>query len=286
MKKIICSLFVLLTVFSIIAITPLAFADHSKVDINMVVGSSNPGCETNNMCYMPYNAALDIGGEAMWHNVDTMAHTVSSGTAAEGPDGIFDSSLVAAGGMFSYKFEEAGTYDYFCMVHPWMTGIVTVSAEHEEMEEMGHDEMGGMEGMEHSDEHVASGVEDISDQFTATTTSGVIHHIGGNTDDATLVVHLFGADEDGELKITLNSDIITPFDDGSYFVLVNSEETDFEQMGNTLHIPYEAGTEKIEIVGSYVVPEFGTIAMIVLAVAVVSIIAITAKTKTALIPKL
>jgi len=286
MQKTVCSLFTLLAVFSIIAITPSAFADHSKVDINMVVGSSTPGCETNNMCYMPYNAALDPGGEVMWHNIDDMAHTVSSGTPAEGLDDVFDSSLVPAGGMFSYKFEEAGTYDYFCMVHPWMTGIVTVSAEHEEMEEMGHDEMGGMEGMEHGDEHTASGVEDLSDQFTATVTSGVIHHIGGNTDDATLVVHLFGADDDGKLKITLNRDIITPFDDGSYFVLINSEEVEFEQMGSTLHIDYVAGTEKIEIVGSHVVPEFGTIAMIVLAVAIISIIAITAKTKTSLIPKL
>ena len=57
-------------------------------------------------------------------------------------------------------------------------------------------------------------------------------------------------------------------------------------MGRTLHIDYDAGTEKIEIVGSHVVPEFGTIAMIVLAVAIVSIIAIAAKTKTVLIPKL
>jgi predicted secreted protein with PEFG-CTERM motif len=235
---------------------------------------------------MPYNAALDPGGEATWHNIDTAAHTVSSGTPAEGLDDVFDSGLVPAGGMFSYKFEEAGTYDYFCMVHPWMTGIVTVSAEHEEMEGMEHDEMGGMEGMEHSDEHAASGVEDISDQFTATTTSGVIHHIGANSDDDTLLVHLFGADDDGELKITLNSDIITPFDDGSYFVLINSEEVEFEQMGNTIHVEYAAGTEKIEIVGSHVVPEFGTIAMIILAVAIVSIIAITAKTKISLIPKL
>jgi len=286
MKKAVYSLFVLLAVFSIIVITPSAFADHSKVDINMVVGSSIPGCETNNMCYMPYNAALDPGGEAMWHNIDDMAHTVSSGTPAEGLDDVFDSGLVPAGGMFSYKFEEAGTYDYFCMVHPWMTGIVTVSAEHEEMEEMGHDEMGGMEGMEHSDEHATSGVEDLSDQFTTTTTSGVIHHIAGNSDDATLIVHLFGADDDGELKITLNKDIITPFDDGSYFVLINSEEVEFEQMGRTLHIDYDAGTEKIEIVGSHVVPEFGTIAMIILAVAIVSIIAISAKTKISLIPRL
>ena len=226
MKKAVYSLFVLLAVFSIIVITPSAFANHSKADINMVVGSSVLGCEEMNMCYMPYNAALDPDGEATWHNIDTAAHTVTSGTPAEGLDDVFDSGLVAAGGMFSYKFEEAGTYDYFCMVHPWMTGIVTVSAEHEEMEEMGHDEMGGMEGMEHSDEHAASGIEDLSDQFTATVTSGVIHHIGGNTDDSTLVVHLFGADDDGELKITLNRDIITPFDDGSYFVLIDQEEVE------------------------------------------------------------
>jgi len=151
------------------------------------------------------------------------------------------------------------------------------------MEEMEHTEM---EGMGHGDDHAASGVEDISDQFTASVTSDVIHHIGANSDDDTLLVHLFGADDDGELKITLNSDIITPFDDGSYFVLINSEEVEFEQMGITLHIDYEAGTEKIEIVGSHVVPEFGTIAMIILAVAIVSIIAITAKTKISLIPKL
>ena len=58
-KSRICSLFVLLAVFSIIAITPSAFADHSKVDINMVVGSSVlQAVRQMNMCYMPYNAAL------------------------------------------------------------------------------------------------------------------------------------------------------------------------------------------------------------------------------------
>ena len=96
MKKSACLSFSLLAIFSLMVVAPSAFADNSKVDINMVVGSSTPGCETNNMCYMPYNAALDIGGEAIWHNVDTMAHTVSSGTPAEGLDDVFDSGLVAA----------------------------------------------------------------------------------------------------------------------------------------------------------------------------------------------
>jgi len=277
------SLIVLLTVFSIIAITPSAFADHMSVTVTNAPGSSVPGCEeTSDGCFIPSMVTLDVGGEVTWENNDTAAHTVTSGSATNGPDGVFDSSLIMAGSTFSHVFDGAGTFDYFCMVHPWMAGTVMVSAEEmEHAEEMKHgDEMG------HGDDHAAKGIEDISDQFTASVTSGEIHHIGANSDDATLLVHLFGADDDGELKIMLNRDIITAFDDGSYFVFVDSEESDFEQMGNTLHIPYYAGTEKIEIVGSHVVPEFGTIAMIVLAVAIVSIIAITAKTKTALIPKL
>ena len=283
LQKKIYSLFGLLAIFSLIAIAPSAFADHTTAEVDMAVGSSVVGCETTNECYIPYMVTIDVGGEVMWNNIDAMAHTVTAGTPTEGVSEHFDSGLVAPGAMFSHEFTEAGTFDYFCMVHPWMTGAVMVSSEetHGDMEEME-----GMKEMGHSDEHAAKGIEDLSDQFTTTLTSGVIHHIGGNTDDSTLLVHLFGADDDGKLEIILNSDIITPFDDGSYFVLVDSEEAEFEQMGNTLHIEYSAGAEKIEIVGSHVVPEFGTIAMIVLAVAIVSIIVLTTKARATLIPKL
>jgi len=281
MQKAVYSLFVLLTVFSIIAITPSAFAAHGEggmsATVTNAVGSSTPGCEETDNCFIPSTVVITAGGTVTWENVDNAAHTASSGTAAGGPDGVFDSSLIMASGSYSVTLDDEGTYPYFCMVHPWMQGTVIVEAEaaHGDVEEMGH-----------GDDHTAKGIEDLSDQFTASVTSGVIHHIGANSDDDTLLVHLFGADDDGELKITLNKDIITPFDDGSYFVLINSEEVEFEQMGRTLHIDYEAGTEKIEIVGSHVVPEFGTIAMIILAVAIVSIIAITAKTRMTLIPKL
>ena len=283
MQKKIYSLFGLLAIFSLIAIAPPAFADHTTAEVDMAVGSSVVGCETTNECYIPYMVTIDVGGEVMWNNIDAMAHTVTAGTPTEGLSEHFDSGLVAPGAMFSHEFTEAGTFDYFCMVHPWMVGAVMVSSEetHSDMEEME-----GMKEMGHSDDHAAKGIENLSDQFTTTLTSGVIHHIGGNTDDATLLVHLFGANDDGKLEITLNSDIITPFDDGSYFVLVDGQEVEFMQMSNTLHIEYSAGAEKIEIVGSHVVPEFGTIAMIVLAVAIVSIIVLTTKTRTTLIPKL
>jgi len=283
MKKSICLSFSLLAIFSLIVVAPPAFAAHGEGGMSATVenaaGSSTPGCEPD--CFIPSTVVITVGGTVTWENTDTAAHTASSGTPAGGPDGVFDSSLIISGGSYSVTLDDDGTYPYFCMVHPWMEGTVIVEAEAEHDEEMGH-----MEEMGHGDDHAAKGVEDISDQFVATVTSGVIHHIGANSDDDTLLVHLFGADDDGELKITLNEDIITPFDDGSYFVLINSEEVEFEQMGRTLHIGYAAGTEKIEIVGSHVVPEFGTIAMIILAVAIVSIIAITAKTKISLIPRL
>ena len=285
MKKSVCLSFSLLAIFSLIVVAPSAFAEHGEGGMAATVtnapGSSTPGCEETDSCFIPSTVVITVGGTVTWDNTDNAAHTSSSGTAADGPDGVFDSSLIMAGGSYSHTFDTAGTFDYFCMVHPWMQGTVIVEAEAAH----GDDHAEEMEEMGHGDDHAAKGIEDLSDQFTASVSSGVIHHIGANTDDDTLIVHLFGADDDGELRITLNADIITPFDDGSYFVLVENEEVDFEQMGRTLHIEYGAGAETIEIVGSHVVPEFGTIAMIILAVAIVSIIAITAKTRTSLIPK-
>jgi len=283
LKKSVCLSFSLLAIFSLIAVAPSAFAAHGEAGMSATVenaaGSSTPGCEPD--CFIPSTVVITVGGTVTWENTDTAAHTSSSGTPTDGPDGVFDSSLIMAGGSYSHTFDTAGTFDYFCMVHPWMQGTVIVEAEAAH----GDDHAEEMEEMGHGDDHAAKGIEDLSDQFTASVTSGVIHHIGANTDDDTLLVHLFDANDDGELKITLNSKIITPFDDGSYFVLVDNEEVEFEQMGRTLHIEYGAGAERIEIVGSHVVPEFGTIAMIILAVAIVSIIAITAKTRTSLIPK-
>ena len=281
MKKSTCLSFSLFAIFALIAISPSAFAEHGEGGMSATVtnspGSSTPGCENTDNCFIPSTVVITAGGTVTWENTDNAAHTATSGSPSDGPDGVWDSSLMMVNGSYSVTLDDEGTYPYFCMVHPWMQGTVIVEAEaaHGDVEDMGH-----------GDDHTAKGIEDLSDQFIASVTSGMIHHIGANSDDDTLLVHLFGADDDGELKITLNKDIITPFDDGSYFVLINNEEVEFEQMGRTLHIEYDAGTEKIEIVGSHVVPEFGTIAMIILAVAIVSIIAITAKTKISLIPRL
>ncbi|NNM36202.1 MAG: hypothetical protein HKO48_03700 [Nitrosopumilus sp.] len=94
--------------------------------ISLPDGSGVPGCEATNECYIPYHVTVSAGEEITWSNDDTAAHTVTSGSPGA-PDGLFDSSLFMAGGTFSVTLDEAGEYPYFCMVHPWMTGIITVN---------------------------------------------------------------------------------------------------------------------------------------------------------------
>ena len=97
-----------------------------SLTISSPEGSGVPGCEETNECYLPYEATVAVGATVTWSNDDTAAHTVTSGSVNAGPTGIFDSGLFMAGATFEFTFDEAGTYDYFCMVHPWMTGIIHV----------------------------------------------------------------------------------------------------------------------------------------------------------------
>ena len=123
-----------------------------------------------------------------------------------------------------------------------------------------------------------------SGQISYDITCGTISYIAPNSDDNNITV-MVGGSNDGVLMITLHEEIIKPFDDGDFFVMVNGEETDFLQNGNELIIACDAGTEKIEIYGSWAIPEFGVIAGVILAVAIASIIAVSAKSRLALVPK-
>jgi len=106
-----------------------------------------------------------------------------------------------------------------------------------------------------------------------------------NADDDSIVIYLNPTD-DGIITITLHEELIKPFEDGTFVVIVDNQGMqDFTQIGNTLTIPCVAGTEKIEIHGSWAIPEFGVIAAMILAVAIVSIIVITAKTRLSLVQR-
>ena len=96
-------------------------------------------------------------------------------------------------------------------------------------------------------------------------------------------------DCDGELTITLPKDVIDT-DENGFFVLVDGDETNHKasSVGEfwTLTIPFSYGSEEIEIIGTFVIPEFGTIAALVLVVAISSILIISAKNKQIFIPRM
>lgn len=94
--------------------------------VSIPEGTSVTGCENVGKCYDPSSLIIFKGVEVIWKNDDTAAHTVTSGDIVNGPDKKFDSGLMKPGKTFTQKFEESGKYAYFCMIHPWANGSVTI----------------------------------------------------------------------------------------------------------------------------------------------------------------
>ena len=114
---------------------------------------------------------------------------------------------------------------------------------------------------------------------------GKIISIVPDIDETSLIIEI-RTTSDGELVITLPKDVI----DGIFFVLVDGEEINYGEELNdnssTLTIPFHDGSEQIEIIGTFVIPEFGTIVVLVLAISIIAIIAVTSKSRLSLVPKL
>jgi len=119
----------------------------------------------------------------------------------------------------------------------------------------------------------------------ASLSNGSIRSIEVDPDFTSIIVSVSTTDQDGELTITLPRQLIDARingDDDDFIVLVDGDEADFDETDTTstertLTIPVPAGAEEIEIIGTVVVPEFGILAALVLAVAVGAIIAVSRK---------
>ena len=118
---------------------------------------------------------------------------------------------------------------------------------------------------------------DITTLVRTEVTDGEITKIIADTAETSLIIDL-EATNDGILSITTSDFLIRPFSDGNFFVLVDDEEVQQVSLENKiLSIPYSAGAEKVEVYGSYVVPEFGTLAIFILGISVISIIVLARK---------
>ncbi len=102
--------------------------------VDMPIGAGVPGCETNNMCYTPTHLTVHPGTTVTWINSDgSIPHTVTAGWVDSESIGLdypggngFDSDFMSGGAEFEHTFEVPGEYDYYCQLHPWMIGSITV----------------------------------------------------------------------------------------------------------------------------------------------------------------
>lgn len=87
------------------------------------------------IAFKPEQLEVTAGTTVTWTNRDPGAHTVTSGTVEQGdsgvtqePDGTFASGDIAKGDSFQQTFDEPGTYQYFCSLHPaTMRGEIRVT---------------------------------------------------------------------------------------------------------------------------------------------------------------
>ena len=273
--KTISSLFVLFAIVAgLVAITPAAFADHSEVTITNVPGSSTPGCQdTADGCFSPKEATVDVGGKIIFSNTDTAAHTFSAGTAELGPSGIFDSGLSMAGSSYEWTPTTAGEVPYYCMVHPWMEGLIVVQEAGTEDDQDTVIDNATTNGM------LSEGTK--VEIYASASTAGEKMEISVEFADSEHVNYDIMVTQNGEEVL---NDIGTHSHDGKGMhetaPLSSSDpvEITITFQGYGVDDP-KTGPIGEQVVFSNIVPEFGTVAMMILAVAIISIVAVTAKSK-------
>ena len=94
-------------------------------DVVIPMKVSRPGCDVEDICYIPSNIVAEKGDSITWLNEDSSFHSVTSGFYPE-PSGLFDSGHLDPYESYTLSFDEYGVYDYFCTLHPWMKAQVVV----------------------------------------------------------------------------------------------------------------------------------------------------------------
>ena len=98
----------------------LLFSGLPRVKANDQPSAGNAEIKIDNFSFGPQTVTVPVGTTVTWTNRDDIPHTVVS------TDGVFKSKVRDTDEKFSYTFTKAGTYPYFCSVHPKMTGQVIV----------------------------------------------------------------------------------------------------------------------------------------------------------------
>ena len=284
--KALASILLLFTIISIISISPAAFAEVTieTADNNL----AQPGCfDTEVGCYTPNTTTVNVGDVVTMTNTDGAGiHTFTSGTVdgfAASPDQKFDSGIL----QFEQSFEldttdmEVGEYPYYCMLHVWMQGVLIVQEAEAEPAMAMVTELDQMMAEIMTSDGIAN--EKMTIDLTITDLEGNgADHITYNI-KATQGTEILLNEEGHMHKGIITNNHMTsalPLDASDTMpVVITVESVGFGH--NEQYVDFSG-----EIATKQVVPEFGTIAMMILAIAIISIVAVTAKSRLSIMPRI
>ena len=283
-----------------------AFSEEIKIENGR--GSSEPGCELTNLCFIPATAIAHVGDKIIFLNGDDSPHTSTSGTAASVPNGIWDSGLQQPGVDFVFLATNPGTFDYFCMVHPWMSGQLQILPQ-------------GQDSSNIVEEFGTTVDDDVSMIYGETTPEiskkepGVVSEVFTNivTSDAEkgspLTIEVEFIESDGFVINHVNYDIVASqngkvilADNGAHrhlfkYPVHTTNTLEFDPKTHPVDIDvtfqgighFVGSLTEESILGVYgpigetstfqVVPEFGVVVSLVLVVSIVAVIALSTKTR-------
>ena len=246
---------------------------QSTYTINIPTGAADPqapyfwqsekdGSTTGEIHVLP-------GDTVKWSNADTAVHTVTSGFSpdlgGEGPDGNFDSGLFSPGESFKNTFGDEGTYPYYCLIHPWMTGFVVVESAFSVIQNVGDDAGDGSTTFDVEYDYnrvIADATVDESQKAITFTLVGKPQN-----DDNTLTLYL-------PKGLISNPNVI--WADGES---VTNFEVSSERGINKVTIPVTENTQQVTILGTSVVPEFGALSTVVLVTSMIAVIFAVSRSK-------
>lgn len=263
-------LFFISAFFLTIFLIPTAFAETYEIKIPPGASDTNSGIfwhedstgETNG------TITINIGDTVKWYNTDNAFHSIVSISYDFEEDGLFNSSLFSPGKTFKYTFNEAGDYYYYCDIHPFMKGIVHVE-----------------------DRDSLKLLTNVASQYTSETSEITVkYYLDVKLNDSVFVdpqnnLVSFSLDEsssNSEVILILPSSLIKSIQT----VLVNDEIVDYILEENLefskLTIPINSDSEFITISGTYVIPEFGSLWIIVMLFSFIFILIFSSKGKLSL----
>ncbi len=291
------ALFGLLALVAILGVAPAFGQTANEIDMTKGAGAAaTADCVAAKNCFSPNPLNVTPGTTVTWKNTDTVSHYVTSGQPSDNTTGtVFDSgNLIKPGSTYQFTFANAGTYDYFCTVHPWMTGQVIVGAASTTTGSnntgTSGENVGGMTTLtaKASDNTTVTistsgpvSGQPLSLAISFTDASGNrIHHqnyaIAVTQDGNNILSNSAGHTHTGDDVQTSSTN------------LSSADPVDIQVTLNGIGLPTADPTTWTGVKGevlsfTHVVPEFGPVASIVLAIAVMSMVVFVAKTR---IPKL